>query len=343
MVPVMLAARKLDGEDPKIIFTLRCAYAAVHAILILICLFMFQRARSFSRSSDGQKVVYIPPPPAPFGATKDNKKYTEAKLGDHVFTTARSLIGSTLFGIAITVGLHVYKGMVVGLAIQSIMGPFNIFENSLFKLFFLGEKSVFNEKSREEVEADAEIVDSSGNPIALKSIKQDDGKKKKIEKTFEEILLDTWDAGENAKLGPLVQALTKSNVNHQTTTDSNHKWTPLMVVCGLGGVDGVAEALKKLKELGADPKLLDSEGWNALHWTAFHGSAMAAKTLLDPADCGGFDGVNLGLYLVNDKEGKTPLDHAIADKNDDVAEVIKNALGKAGATKENDEGLRKRK
>jgi hypothetical protein len=233
--------------------------------------------------------------------------------------------------------------MIVGLAIQSIMGPFTLFENALFKFFILGEKGSLNEKPREEVEADAEIVDSSGNAVVLKSIKKEEVKKKVEEKSFEEILLDTWDAGENANLQPLLVALSKSNVNHQTKTDSNHKWTPLMIVSGLGGVDGVPVAMKKLKELGADPKLLDSEGWNALHWTAFHGSKEAAKILLDAADSGGFDGVNLGLHLVKDKEGKTALDHAIAEKNDDVAEVIKKATGERDSAKDGDEGLRKRK
>ena len=38
-----------------------------------------------------------------------------------------------------TVGLHYYKGMIVGLAIQSIMTPFNLAENALVSaLIFKG-------------------------------------------------------------------------------------------------------------------------------------------------------------------------------------------------------------
>jgi len=248
-----------------------------------------------------------------------------------------------LFGIAITVGLHLYKGMIVGLAIQSIMGPFTLFENALFKFFLLGDKGSLNDKPREELEADADIIDSKGNALTLKSIKNEEVKKKVEAKSFEDILLDTWDAGENASLQPLMEALTKSNVNHQTTTDSNHKWTPLMVVSGLVGVDGVPNAMKKLKELGADPTLVDSEGWNALHWTAFHGSVAAAKILLDATDCGGFGGINLGLHLVKDKEGKTPWEHATAEKNHDVAEIIMSFTEQERVEKDGGEGIRKRK
>ncbi len=233
--------------------------------------------------------------------------------------------------------------MIVGLAIQSIMGPFTLFENALFKFFLLGEKGSLNDKPREELEADADIIDSKGNTVALKLIKNEDGKKKVEAKSFEEILLDTWDAGENASFQPLIEALTKSNVNHQTTTDSNHKWSPLMVVSGLVGVDGAPSAMKKLKELDADPTLVDSEGWNALHWTAFHGSVVAAKILLEASDCGGFDGVNLGLHLVKDREGKTPLEHAVAEKNHDVAEIIKSFTEHGAVEKDGDEGIRKRK
>jgi len=262
--------------------------------------------------------------------------------------TVTSLLGSTLFGICMTAGLHFYKGMVVGLAIQSVMGPFTMFDSPLFKKFFLGEDKVFGEKSRDELEKDAEIVDTEGNTVVLgaaittktnKEATNSNGQQKPLE----EIILDTWDDGERAVLGPLMDSLNKNNVNYKTKTDGN-SWTPLMVVCGIGnGVKGVTSALKQIKALGADATILDSEGWNALHWTAFHGSAEAAKFLLRSEDDGGFGGINLGLHLVKDKEGKTALEHAIAEKNDDVAEVINSALGDADSATASKEGLRKRK
>jgi hypothetical protein len=40
------------------------------------------------------------------------KKYKEVSYGAHVLTTARSLLGSTLFGIFLTISSHYYKGMI---------------------------------------------------------------------------------------------------------------------------------------------------------------------------------------------------------------------------------------
>ncbi len=37
-----------------------------------------------------------------------------------------------------TIGLHYYKGMVMGLAIQAVMAPFNLSETALVKAVFLG-------------------------------------------------------------------------------------------------------------------------------------------------------------------------------------------------------------
>lgn len=74
---------------------------------------------------------------------------------------------------------------------------------------------------------------------------------------------------------------------------------------------------------------------------AFHGSADAAKVLLDKKT---FDGIALGLHTVLDKEGKTPLTHAKDEGNNDVAKVIEEAESNAsGDSAGVDEGLRKRK
>merc|ERR1712127_200047 len=110
------------------------------------------------------------------------------------------------------------------------------------------------------------------------------------------------------------------------------------------GVKETATALQTMKGLGADPSVVDAEGWNALHWSAFHGSAKAAEVLLS-AD--GYDGVSIGLHLVQDKEGKTAAEHAAAEDNQDVLKIIDVAVspksGSGGEEKISNDGLRKRK
>ncbi|KAL7553814.1 hypothetical protein ACHAWF_017151 [Thalassiosira exigua] len=282
--------------------------------------------------------------PQPFADPNASKQYTEKILRDQLTSTAWGLIRSTLFGVCMTVGLHIWKGMIVGLAIQSAMCPFNLAENALVKAIFLGggltnlkEKKIFDEKYREEITAADDVVDGEGNKIVLKkqaAVKET--KKKEEAKSFEDVLLDTWDLGADADVKPVMKMLTKKNINYAT---SDNGWTPIMIMSGLGAKSAIG-AMRQMKDLGANPEKVDKEGWNALHWAAFHGSADAAKVLLSKTD---YDGIALGLHKVADKEGKTAITHAKAEGNNDVAKVIEEAElpeldeGAAG------EGLRKRK
>lgn len=340
MLPVMLAARKLDGEDPQVVYLLRCAYAAVQTIAIGVVIFVYVKANAVAKERSNNLKIYVPPPPQPFADPDAKTKYQEKNLSDHLVSTARSLVGSTIFGIFMTLGLHLWKGMIVGLAIQSIMCPFNLAENPLIgAIFFKGgmsnlkDKRIFGEKHRDELEKSDEIVDAAGNQVVLKKEKASD-KKEAETKAFEDILLDTWDMGADADISPLMNSLNKKNINFSTNENG---WTPIMIMCGLGA-KSVPGAMRQMKSLGANPSKVDKEGWNALHWAAFHGSADAAKVLLSKSD---FDAIALGLHKVTDKEGKTPLQHANDESNTDVAKIIEEAI--PAELGDSSSGLRKRK
>lgn len=360
MLPLMFAARKLDGEDPNIVFMLRCSYGAIQAMIVLAVLYIYMVAKKISTSSLKDVEIFVPPPPQPLADPNAKPQYTRTTLGEHATSAASKLLGSTLFGICMTLGLHYYKGMIIGIAMQTVMGPLNLFENTLAKSILLGgglksggedgedptasfkKRRMFGEKYREELSDKDDIVDSDGAKVVLKKEKGTlgSGKSKKDKsKSFEELLLDTWDGGHTADIGPLVKALKKDNMNYKTKESG---WTPLMIFAAIGA-EGSKDAIKKMKSLGASATLTDKEGWNALHWAAFHGSASGAMALMDA-----FDGMKLGLHLVKDLEGMTPLDHAVKEKNDDVASFIKSkievAIGKgteeAGIADQS--GLRKR-
>lgn len=348
MMPVMLAARKLDGEDPNIVFMLRCLYAVMQTVAVTVVLYIYYKANAAAKEKENEVKIFVAPAPQPFADPNAKPQYQEKNLSEHLTTTARSLVGSTLFGICMTVGLHYYKGMIVGLAIQSVMCPFNLAENALVSAIFLKgglnnlkEKKIFGEKLREDIEDEDEVIDKDGNVIVLKKeiaakAKNKHASAKKEKKSFEDVLLDTWDLGADADIKPLMGMLNKKNINFAT---SENGWTPIMVMSGLGAKSAIG-AMRQMKSMGANPEKVDKEGWNALHWSAFHGSADAAKVLLAKDD---YDGITLGLHEVLDKEGKNSLVHAKAEGNDDVAKVIEDAQlpdlddGAAG------EGLRKRK
>lgn len=173
-----------------------------------------------------------------------------------------------------TVGLHMWKGMIVGLAIQSVMAPFNLYENVLVRASLTGgldglhSKRIFGEKHREEITADDAVVDGEGNTIVLSKLGA--AAKKSVGKKFEDVLLDTWDLGEEADIASFMKNITKENVNNVT---EDNGWSPVMILSGLGakGVDG---ALKTMKRLGANPQVVDKEGWNALHWVCILSAVM---------------------------------------------------------------------
>jgi Phosphate transport (Pho88)/Ankyrin repeats (3 copies) len=247
----------------------------------------------------------------PFADPNAKKKYTEVRYDAHVLSTAQSLLQSTLFGICLTVGLHLYKGMAMGLAIQTVMGPLNLLENPVVKALLMGkglqpDDKIFEEKTAADLTADDEIVDEAGNTIVRKV---GDGKNSaRPEPTFEEILLDTWDSGNKADLTKLMETVTKKNCNIKTKENG---WTPLMILAGLNA-KGTSSAIKHVMSLGGNPAIVDVEGWNALHWAAFHGSIDAAKELVS----------NTTLLTVKDKEGKLPLDMAKSEGNDEVAKFL---------------------
>jgi hypothetical protein len=221
--------------------------------------------------------------------------------------------------------------MAMGLAIQTIMGPINLMENPVVKALLMGsgfrpEDKIFGEKTSKELSPEDEIVDESGNKVTRQV-----GPGKSSGSTFEEIMLDTWDAGNKADIGTFMETVTKENCNFRTKENG---WTPLMVLAGLNA-KGVSSAIRQVKELGGNPAIVDVEGWNALHWAAFHGSLDAAKELVKDTT----------LLTVKDKEGKLPLEMAKSEGNDDVAKFLETITASEASTTDDgkSEGLRKRK
>ena len=60
MVPVMLASRKLDAEDPTQVFWLRVAYGTIQTISVLIVVYTYIQATAIAGKSDGT-TIYVPP------------------------------------------------------------------------------------------------------------------------------------------------------------------------------------------------------------------------------------------------------------------------------------------
>lgn len=61
MLPLVFAARKIDGEDPQIIFYLRIAYFSVQSLIVLFTLYTYLQATLAAKGKETM-VIYVPPP-----------------------------------------------------------------------------------------------------------------------------------------------------------------------------------------------------------------------------------------------------------------------------------------
>jgi len=323
MLPVMFAARKYDLNRPEVVTYIRMAYFPLHVVIVAIQVLMYLAAVAFAKTPAGKRMIFVPPPPQPFADPNETKKkYREVEYGTECVAQARKLLASTMMGMAFTSGLHFYKQVNVGMAVQTIMGPINLLEHALFKKFILKDGGrVLNEKlSKDELNDGDEIVDDQGN--LLSTVSKSAATKKAIANKQEDLetrLLDTWDDGDKADLTVIMGSLSKANVNYKT---KENKWTPLMVLSGLS-CKGVVSSMRQLKGLGADVSITDAEGWNALHWSCFHGSESALGVLIDSSQ---FDVISLGLHMVKDNDGKTPLDLAQSENNLKIATLLSQAI-----------------
>jgi Phosphate transport (Pho88) len=60
MVPVMLAARKLNSEDPLTVQYLRIAYSVMQVVCVAIALYVYRVASTVSYTTT---TIYVPPTP----------------------------------------------------------------------------------------------------------------------------------------------------------------------------------------------------------------------------------------------------------------------------------------
>jgi hypothetical protein len=60
MLPLIFAARKIDGEDPQVIFYLRIAYFSVQFLIVLLTLYTYLQATVAAKGKD-TKLIYVAP------------------------------------------------------------------------------------------------------------------------------------------------------------------------------------------------------------------------------------------------------------------------------------------
>lgn len=90
----------------------------------------------------------------------------------------------------------------------------------------------------------------------------------------------------------------------------------------MGNPLGDVKIINTLLQLKANPTLVDEEGWNCIHWAAYHSNVAAVEVMLE----GGAVNSVIELLLVQNKDKLTPLDLAIKEGNNDFASWLRHAI-----------------
>lgn len=90
----------------------------------------------------------------------------------------------------------------------------------------------------------------------------------------------------------------------------------------MGNPLGDVSAIDKLLKLGASLDMQDDEGWNCLHWAAYHSNVGAVEKLIEVA---GSKSV-MRLLTVKNKAGMTPIDVAVKEKQDGFVSWVRTTV-----------------
>lgn len=170
------------------------------------------------------------------------------------------------------------------------MGPMNLFENPLFQMHILGKKIDSPWKERHE------------RPSRNVS-----------DKSLVDLFNDAWNTGDLSILQAAVSKCIEDDLVNQPIKIEEDLWTPLMIACGLNASDSVRELLQN----GAQIDSKDKEGWNCLHWAAFHNADDAIEALLHNVS----EATAKTLWDSETNEGKKSIDLA-KEENSSKALVV---------------------
>ena len=89
----------------------------------------------------------------------------------------------------------------------------------------------------------------------------------------------------------------------------------------MGNPLGDMKTVGTLLQLGADPLLQDGEGWNALHWAAFHSNVGAVEVMMESASAS-----VLRMLVQKNKQGQTPIELAEKEQQEDFVAWLRAAV-----------------
>lgn len=335
MLPMLFVMNQVDFETGNTLMYARVAFLVAQVVALGCALYV----KNVVAAKNDTRTIFVPGVKSPFDQSPNYDELTETTYVAHETQKASEFIKQTMIGGGIAAFIHFKMGVNQVMLIQAVMAPFNLYDNPLVRAYVLGRHDgrLWNERLEGESAEDAAAAANGtavATPAPATSAKPASVKKSKSSGlTPEEAIANVLSAGADADFDDL-WAVVKSSVNAKTPED---QWTALMVACG-SPID-TDDFIRKLLAAGADVLAVDGDGWTALHWSAFHGRPEAAETLLThcPAN------KRAALLAVTATDGRTALEVAKGEENDDVVEVITSFKGGKADKSGDDAELRQRK
>lgn len=142
MLVTMQVSKRLDWENPDVLFYVRCLY--VVSTLVVFAVYVYVR-QVIVKKNDQTVLKYFEEPNRMAGETEKKLVTTTNKTYD--LQQIDSAIKGIFTGIAMTAGLHLYMKYTNPVLSNSLSGLKGVFDNNMVKIHLLG-KSASGELSR---------------------------------------------------------------------------------------------------------------------------------------------------------------------------------------------------
>ncbi|WBW71598.1 SRP-independent ER targeting protein Snd3b [Schizosaccharomyces osmophilus] len=131
---VMQYSKRLDFEDPQIVYYARAAYVVSNAIIFGIYTIIQTR---ISSNNDRTPLIYEEPA-APFSGQSAGK-HVSTTVKDYDTEQLQKAKKSSMIGVAMMAFMHLYMGYAQPLVLQSILPLISLFTNQLTSIYILGK------------------------------------------------------------------------------------------------------------------------------------------------------------------------------------------------------------
>lgn len=139
-----------DLEDPAVIFWVRVAFALGSSLTLLALAALYLRIQS----ADDKQIIVLTKaelsPPQPMAAMlgapaePDANKPMQITIREHDLTRLRSVASGAITPLAITLALHLWKGFMPPIILQSVMALAGVLGSELAKIHLFGQSEKTN-------------------------------------------------------------------------------------------------------------------------------------------------------------------------------------------------------